>query len=128
MCRMAGARATLIDICLTAQASVSWGAGTAEAAHQVYTGTIVQAPGAWVQGWAWATVIIINLTEHTQCPRRTGAEISGHKVNAEAPMLAGLRGTLIHVILTVVTSVASWTLWWGRDRESLSPEGHRCSP
>lgn len=48
---------------------------------------------------------------HTQRPRGTGAEVPGHKVNAEAPMLAGLRGTLIHVILTVVTSVAGRTLW-----------------
>lgn len=62
---MADAWAALIDVCLTAQASVSWGTGTAKATHQVHTGTIVQAPGAWVQGWAWATVILINLTEHT---------------------------------------------------------------
>lgn len=108
--RVAGARATLVDIGLAAQASVAWGAGTAEAAHQVHTGAIVQAPGTWVLGWAWATVVLINLTENPERPRRTGAEESGHQVNAEAPMLAGPRGTLIHVSLTVVTSVASWTL------------------
>lgn len=45
VCCMAGTRVTLIDVCLTAQASVSWGAGTAEATHQVYAGTIVQALG-----------------------------------------------------------------------------------
>lgn len=61
---VAGARATLIDISLTAQASVSWGAGAAEAAHQVHTGAVVQAPGPWVLGWAWATVVLINLTEN----------------------------------------------------------------
>lgn len=62
--RVAGARATLVDIGLAAQASVAWGAGTAEAAHQVHTGAIVQAPGTWVLGWAWATVVLINLTEN----------------------------------------------------------------
>lgn len=66
------------------------------------------------QPWPW----------HTQRPSGAGAEISGHKVNAEAPMLAGLGGTLIHVILTVVTSIASWTLWWGQDGDPLSPKGH----
>lgn len=52
------------------------------------------------QPWPW----------HTQCSWGAGAEIAGHKVNAEAPMLAGLGGTLVHIILTVVPSVASWTL------------------
>lgn len=52
----------------------------------------------------------------------------GHEVNADAPMLAGLGGTLVYIILTAVTSVAGWTLQWGRDRDLLSPEGHRCSP
>lgn len=70
----------------------------------------MQAPGATVQGWAWATVVLINLTEHSQCSWGAGAEIAGHKVNAEAPMLARLGGTFIHIILTVVPSVASWTL------------------
>lgn len=64
MCRMAGTWTTLIDVRLTAQAGVSRGAGAAEATHQVHTGTIVQAPGARIQGWAWATVILINLAEH----------------------------------------------------------------
>lgn len=39
-------------------------------------------------------------------------------------MLAGLRGTLIHIVLTVVTRVASWTLL-RQERKPLSPEGHR---
>ena len=64
MCRVAGTWATLIDVPLTAQASVSWGAGAAETTHQIHAGTIVQAPGPQVQGWAWATVILINLAEH----------------------------------------------------------------
>lgn len=110
MCRVAGTWATFIDVPLTAQASVSWGAGAAETTHQIHAGTIVQAPGPQVQGWAWATVILINLAEHTQRPWGTGAEIVGHEVNADAPMLAGLGGTLVYIILTVVTSVASWTL------------------
>lgn len=110
MCCVADAWATFIDVRLTAQASVSRGAGAAEATHQVHTGTIVQAPGAWVQGRAWATVILINLAEHAQRSWGAGAEIAGHKVNAEAPVLAGLGGTLVHIILTVVTSVASWAL------------------
>lgn len=110
MCCMAGTWTTFIDVCFTAQASVSWGAAAAEATHQIHTGTIVQAPGIQVQGGAQATVILINLTEHAQRSRRAGAEIAGHEVNAEATMLAGLGGTLVHVILTVVTSVASWTL------------------
>lgn len=46
----------------------------------------------------------------TQRSRGAGAEIAGHEVNAEAPVLAGLGGTLIHILLTVVPSVASWTL------------------
>lgn len=65
VCIMAGTRVTLIDVRLTAQASVSRGAGAAEATHQVHAGTVVQAPGALVQGWAWATVVFINLTEHS---------------------------------------------------------------
>lgn len=65
VCIVAGTRVTLIDVRLTAQTSVPGGAGAAEAPHQVHAGTIVQAPGALVQGWAWATVVLINLTEHT---------------------------------------------------------------
>lgn len=64
MRRMAGTWATLIDVPLTAQASVSWEAGAAEPTHQVHAGTIVQAPRPQVQGRAWATVILINLAEH----------------------------------------------------------------
>lgn len=52
----------------------------------------------------------------------------GHEVNADAPMLAGLGGTLVYIILTTVTSVAGWTLQRGRDRDLLSPEGRRRSP
>lgn len=50
VCHVAGTQATLIDVCLTAQPSVSRGASTVEATHQVHTGTVVQAAGAWVQG------------------------------------------------------------------------------
>lgn len=110
VCIVAGTRVTLIDVRLTAQTSVPGGAAAAEAPHQVHAGTIVQAPGALVQGWAWATVVLINLTEHTQCSWGAGAKITGHKVDAEAPVLAGLGGTLIHIILTAVPCVASWTL------------------
>ena len=163
MRRMAGTWATLIDVPLTAQASVSWGAGAAEPTHQVHAGTIVQAPRPQVQGWAWATVILINLAEHawgvgdgehqegsetepppapapspgpgpTQCPWGTGAEIVGHEVNADAPMLAGLGGTLVYIILTAVTSVASWTLQWGEtgtssaQRDTDAPHGDTENP
>lgn len=62
---MAGTWATLIDVCLTVQTRVSWGTVTAEATHQVHTGTVVEAPEAWIQGWAWATVILIDLTEYS---------------------------------------------------------------
>lgn len=110
VCCVAGPGATLVDVCFTVQARVSWGAVTVETTHQVHTGTVVQASGTQVQGRAWATVILIDLTQHSQCPRGTGAQIAGHEVNAGAPMLAGLRSTLVHIILTVVTRVASWTL------------------
>lgn len=52
------------------------------------------------QPWPW----------HTQCSWGAGAEIAGHKINAEATVLAGLGGTLVYIILTVVPRVASWTL------------------
>lgn len=107
---MAGTRVTFIDVCLTAQPSVSRGTGATEATHQVHTGTIVQAPGAWVQGQACTTVILINLTEHSQRARGAGAEITGHEVNADASVLAGLGGAFVHIILTVVTGITSWTL------------------
>lgn len=35
----------------------------------------------------------------------------GHKVYTGASVLAGLRGTLVHIVLTAVTRVASWTLY-----------------
>lgn len=57
---MAGARATLVDVRLAVQTRVSWGAITAEAAHQVHTGAVVQAPEAQVRGWT--TVILVDLT------------------------------------------------------------------
>lgn len=41
VCCMADTWTTLINVCLTVQASVSWGAVTAEATHQIYTSAIV---------------------------------------------------------------------------------------
>lgn len=110
VCCMTDTWATLIDVCLTAQTGVSWRAAAAEATYQIHAGTIVQAPRTRVQGWLWATVILINFTEHTLCPRGAGTKISSHEVNAEASVLAGLGGTLIHIIFTVITSVTNWTL------------------
>lgn len=52
------------------------------------------------QPWPW----------HTQRARGAGAEIAGHEVNADASVLAGLGGAFVHIILTVVTGITSWTL------------------
>lgn len=71
----------------------------------------MQTPGPSVGGGrAWATVVLINLTEHAQSARRAGAEITGHQVYARAAVLARLGGTLVHIVLAFVTGVASWTL------------------
>ena len=35
----------------------------------------------------------------------------GHKIDTGASVLAGLGSTLIYIILTTVTSIASWTLY-----------------
>lgn len=38
----------------------------------------------------------------------------GHKIDTGASVLAGLGSTLIDIILTIVTRIASWTLYQGK--------------
>lgn len=64
----------------------------------------------------------------TQRSRGAGAEIAGHEVNAEAPVLAGLGGALVHIILTVVPGVASWTLQRCETGTSTEPGGDTDNP
>lgn len=64
----------------------------------------------------------------TQRSRGAGAEIAGHEVNAEAPVLAGLGGALVHIILTVVPGVASWTLQRCETGTSTEPGGTQIIP
>lgn len=86
VCSMAGAQATLINVRLAAQARITRGAGAAEATHQVHAGTVVQALGAQGQGWARATVVLIDLTEHASGKRGGGS--SQEVTQTQPPILS----------------------------------------
>lgn len=55
----------------------------------------------------------------------------GHKIYTGASVLAGLGSTFIYIILTIVTRIASWTLYQGKKKMHSAPRdtdmpGHTC--
>lgn len=98
-----GPPSAVINVLFTKQASSAWWAGALEMVHKVNA-------GASILAWLILALIHFVFTIDTLIPWNTLTSVSTNEVAAGGAVLAGVRGTLIKLFLTVAPSVAQRAL------------------
>lgn len=102
-----------IDVTLTALPHISSQADAVVPAHTVHTAALVKAFGLMGDGVSEGCAVVnVDLAVHTLCSPGTGAFVGIDQVDACAPVLAGLRQTLIDLI-RAVHSMITWHAFAG---------------
>lgn len=108
-----GVGQALVDVALTAFPNIPRGTDAVVAAHTVHTAALVKAFRLMGDGVSERCAVVnVDLAVHTLCSPRTGAFVGIDQVDACAPVLAGLRQTLIDLI-RAVHSMITWHTFTG---------------
>lgn len=103
---MTGLRQALVEISFTMFSNKSWRASASVSANPVHTLASVQT--AWLSGARLGSAVIhINFTLQSICSRWTSTDEVVDEIDTGSTVEAGLRVTLIHIILTV-NSLEAW--------------------